>query len=107
VKKRYERQARNEAFVRTVNERMSVLDAEAAGWADHDERFDFQCECGEPDGCGALVTMTLAEYERVRLQRDRFAVAPGHQNDAIEDVVQENERYCIVDKRDAYEPFVE
>jgi len=51
--------------------------------------------------------MTLAEYERVRSQRDRFAVLPGHQTDELERVVEASERFVIVDKRDAFEPLVE
>ena len=50
--------------------------------------------------------MTMAEYQRVRDQRDRFALVPGHETDEIEVVVEAHERYVIVDKRDAYEPLV-
>jgi hypothetical protein len=106
MERRHELQARNEALMRTVNERMRALDAEA-GWADVDHLFEFQCECGSPDGCAGRVEMSLAEYERVRAQRDRFAVVPGHEDDAIEQVVERNERYRIVDKRDAVEHLVE
>ena len=51
--------------------------------------------------------MTLAEYERVRGQDDRFAVVPGHENPELEDVVEENERYRTVDKKPEYDPLVE
>jgi hypothetical protein len=51
--------------------------------------------------------MTRAVYERVRAQRDRFAVAPGHQTEAIEYVVEEGDSYVIVDKKDRYEPLVD
>jgi hypothetical protein len=50
--------------------------------------------------------MTLAEYERVRRQRDRFAVVPGHEAGEIEYVVEQDERYAIVDKRDEVEHLV-
>lgn len=106
MRRRDELQARNEALLRTVNDRMKALDA-GAGWADDDQRFAFRCECGREEGCGELLQMSLREYERVRGQRDRFAVAPGHQNDAIEDVVEGNDRFLVVDKRDEYEPLVE
>jgi len=106
VEKRDELQARNEALLRTVNERISALDAEA-GWADAAHLFEFQCECGNPDGCGGRVEMSLSEYGHVRAQRDRFAVVPGHEDDAIEQVVERNERFFIVDKRDAVEHLVE
>ena len=99
VEERFERQARNEALMREVNEQISALGQGAVGWADPGHTFDFQCECGQNEGCHGRIPMTLAEYERVRSQRDRFAVLPGHQTEEIEYVVEQDERYLIVDKR--------
>jgi hypothetical protein len=107
VEKRYELQARNEALLRTVNDQIRALDEAAAGWADPDHLFEFQCECGKTNGCDSRVEMSLAEYERVRSQRDRFAVVPGHQDHEIEQVVEQNDRFLMVDKRDAVEHLVE
>jgi len=45
--------------------------------------------------------------ERVRHQRDRFGVVPGHETDEIEYVVEQHERFVIVDKRDEVEQLVE
>ena len=103
---RLERQGRNEALTRTVNERIAVLDARTGGWADREELFDFHCECGIPEGCSVHIRMTLAEYERVRSQQDRFAVLPGHETAALEIVVERDTRFLIVDKRDEYEHLV-
>ena len=102
---RFERQARNEALRRAVNERFAALD-ERAEWADAYERFEFQCECGRAE-CDGKVTMTLAEYERARSERDRFAVLPGHEDEEIERVVERNQRFLIVDKRDVVEHLVQ
>ena len=107
MEKRYELQARNEALLRTVNDRIRALDEGAASWADSEERFVFQCECGRTEGCSERVEMSLAEYARVRSQRDRFAVIPGHETPEIEDVVERTERFLVVDKRDAVEHLVE
>jgi hypothetical protein len=107
VEERFERQARNEDLMRTVNDRIAALDERATGWSGPEQLFDFQCECGKTSGCDARVLMTLAEYERVRQQRDRFAVVPGHETDEIEHVVEQDERFLIVDKRDEVEQFVE
>lgn len=104
---RFERQARNEGLMRTVNDRIAALDERAGGWAAPEERFVFQCECGRTSGCDGHVVMTLSEYERVRSQRDRFVVMPGHETREIEDVVEQDERYLIVDKRDRVEHLVE
>jgi hypothetical protein len=105
---RLERQARNEALVREVNEHINALDREAAGSGAVDgvETFRFHCECGRDGGCGEEIWMTLEEYEVVRRQDDRFALRPGHETEGLEHVVDGNERFVIVDKVDAAEPFV-
>jgi hypothetical protein len=107
VEERFERQARNEGLMRTVNERIAAIDERAVGWSDASHIFDFQCECGKISGCSERVLMTLSEYDRVRAQRDRFAVVPGHESDEVENVVERNARFVIVDKRDEFEPLVE
>jgi hypothetical protein len=105
---RLERQARNEALVREVNERMEALDREAAGSGAVEgvRTFGFHCECGRGDGCSEMVWMTLEEYEVVRAEDDRFALAPGHETDGLEHVVDGNERFVVVDKVDEAEPLV-
>ena len=105
---RFERQARNEALVREVNERINALDRDAAGSGATEgvDTFGFRCECGREIGCGELVWMTLDEYEVVRAQDDRFAVAPGHETVDLERVVEVNERFVIVDKVHPAEPLV-
>ena len=109
MQKRLERQARNEALVREVNEHINALDREAAGSGAVDgvETFRFHCECGREGGCSELIWMTLEEYESVRMQDDRFALVPGHETDGLERVVDGNERFVIVDKLDEAEPFVD
>jgi len=110
---RLERQARNEALIREVNERIERLDkeAEAADLGNESARFEFLCECGVGDAedlaCQGRVEMTLAEYEEVRDQDDRFALVPGHETEDLERVVRRAERYVIVDKKPEAEPFVE
>jgi len=108
MQKRLERQARNEALVREVNESIKVLDRSAAmsGAVDGVKTFGFRCECGREGGCAGMVWMTLEEYEVVRDQDDRFVLVPGHETEELEHVVDGNERFVIVDKVDAAEPFV-
>jgi hypothetical protein len=108
MEERLDRQARNEALVREVNERISTLDRDAAGSGAVEgiDTFGFHCECGRNGGCTEMVWMTLDEYELVRAQDDRFAVAPGHETVGLERVVHANERFVIVDKVDAAEPLV-
>jgi hypothetical protein len=107
VEERFDRQARNESLMRTVNEQIAALDKHSAEWATPGHQFQFQCECGKTSGCDGRLQMTLPEYEVVRRQRDRFAVLPGHETAEIEHVVEETDRYVIVDKRDEVEHLVE
>ena len=101
---RDERLAKNEALLREVNERIHEVGERLQVLPD-DEKLDFRCECGRPD-CDRVVQMTPAQYEHVRADNDRFAVVPGHEDGAIERVVEENGTYVIVDKRPEAEPYV-
>jgi hypothetical protein len=107
VKKRYERQAVNEALAREVNERVARLDERAVSMraTPSEQLFEFLCECSAEGSCEARLQLTIEEYERVRAQDDRFAIAPGHETDEIEQVVERNDRFLIVDKVDAVERF--
>ncbi len=102
---RLERQARNEALVRMVNERIEALDRDH-GWPSSENEFEFHCECGRDGGCPEKISLTLVEYEEVREQDDRFALHPGHETPELERVVKQTERYVIVDKVPDAEPFV-
>jgi hypothetical protein len=110
---RLARQARNEALIREVNERIEQVDkaAEEANVDSEESVFEFFCECGGGNagdiGCEERIPMTLSEYENVRSQSDRFAVYPGHERDELEWVAARNERFVVVDKRTMAEPFVE
>jgi hypothetical protein len=109
MQRRLERKARNEALLREVNERIEQVDkeAEARGWAPAEARFEFHCECGADDGgCESRVQLTLDEYEAVRAQDDRFVLFPGHEARGLERVIQENERFVVVDKVADAEPYV-
>jgi hypothetical protein len=103
--KRFERQARNEALFREVNERIAQLGERAEAWSP--DGIDFLCECGEEGGCGQRVRVPLDVYERVRRQDDRFVVRPGHETPEIERAVEWTETYVVVDKIAELERFVE
>jgi hypothetical protein len=109
---RYERQARNEALIREVNERIADLDkaAEKKSFDAEGAMFEFLCECGANDAeaaaCEERVFMTINEYEQARSQDDRFVVYPGHETEMLESVAARTDRFLIVDKRPAVEPLV-
>ncbi len=88
----------NENLFREVNERIERLASTLHGPGP----FGFLCECSNRD-CEQRVTLTLAAYEAVRAQGDRFLVAPGHVFPDIERVVESHEGYEVVDKDDDVE----
>lgn len=91
-----DRLAKNEALFRDVNERVKRIDA--AQGVPEDELWDFLCECGD-GGCLARVSLTIAEYERVRANSVQFFVVPGHEEPEVERVVEDTRRYAVVEKK--------
>ena len=86
------RQATTEAIFRNVNERI----AESAERFDADEA-EFVCECDDRS-CTHRLEAPLDDYERVRAKPTRFLLAPGHENEAIEKVVERRGRFQVVEK---------
>jgi hypothetical protein len=80
---------------RAVNREIEQV-SEELGEGQHD-RLEVLCECGQ-DGCSETLDLTVAEYDDAHAQRDRFVVAPGHEDEQIEHVVTCTERYLVVDK---------
>src|SRR5512146_2248364 len=98
------RLAKNEALYREVNERIAEV-GERLQVLPEDELLHFHCECGRPE-CETSIPMTPAEYEHVRSDNDRFVVIPGHENGNVERVVEQTDRYLVVDKLPDAEPYV-
>jgi hypothetical protein len=95
-----DRLARNEAIFRSINERVEeVQDAES-------QETDFLCECGNLD-CTQTIAMRKAEYEKVRRDATTFAVIPGHVLEDVESVVEETDRFTIVQKHEEERAIVE
>lgn len=59
--------------------------------------YDFLCECARSD-CAELISMQVADYERIRARGDRFVILPGHEVVEIERVVEERNGYLVVEK---------
>ena len=91
---RQERVGKNEVLFRDVNERIKDINR-GMGVG---EEADFICECGNED-CTLPVTLTMSEYEDVRKHPTRFAIVPGHEILDVEVVVEQSERFAIVEKR--------
>jgi hypothetical protein len=92
---RAERVARNETLFREVNERIKQVNVGLATV----EATDFLCECGD-ESCTAPISLTMSEYEAVRVAPTHFAVVPGHVVPDVEDVISSTDRYVVVAKTD-------
>ena len=92
---RDERIAKNETVFRAANREIEQADKEAG--AGPDQLIEFLCECGRQE-CGEVITMTVADYDGVHAQADRFVVLRGHESPEIEKVVEERAGYLVVDK---------
>jgi hypothetical protein len=92
-----ERAARNQSLYRSINEKIVELNQTfaEAGIADS----EWICECADTD-CAVRVAATLPEYEMVRSNPRTFIVARGHLYPEVERVLNQNDRYMIVEKID-------
>jgi hypothetical protein len=93
---REERIGLNEAVFREVNERIENL---AQRFELNEEPFDLVCECGDAD-CVQRISMTRAEYEKLRSDPHLFAVHPGHEYPDVEEIVERRKGYDIVSKNE-------
>jgi hypothetical protein len=86
--------SRNEALFREVNERIEDVSQTVPP---DEKRTEFLCECDNKD-CTEKISATRAEYEAVRAVGTRFIVTPGHEDPEVESVVQQNDRFLVVEK---------
>lgn len=90
---RERRVIRNETLFRDVNERIEDVSEEVP----RSEFIGFLCECGEPV-CVEQIELTREEYEQIRSVPDHFAIKPGHEHPDFERVLNNEERYAVIDK---------
>jgi len=88
-----EQAAINEAVARDLNEDIEAAHEEAG----REGYVPMLCECGKTD-CEHVVPMTLDEYEDVRSDPRHFAVARDHVVAQIEEVVEDDGRFVVVEK---------
>jgi hypothetical protein len=99
---------RNQVIFREVNERIRVL----AGQFDLESAV-FVCECSTED-CGEFIALDFDEYKAIRSSATLFLIAPGHETLQVENVVETNDRYALVEKirkvelvTESYQPMTE
>jgi hypothetical protein len=101
---RLERIAKNEAVFRAANRELEAAEHDVGTGTD--QLVEVLCECGRK-GCSGVINLTVADYEGVHAQDDRFVVLRGHESDEIEKVVEEHPNYLVVDKFGEAEEIVE
>jgi hypothetical protein len=74
---------------RAVNDRIRELKETTTG------ECEFVCECDD-EACMHVMRMTVAEYDSARLDPAQFAVLPGHQRPASQNVLSRSERFVLV-----------
>ena len=84
--------ARTESLFRNVNERIAESAQRTEG-----EDAAFVCECADAD-CTEKVEAPLGVYEDIRSDGTKFLLAPGHEDERVERVVEERLRYSVVRK---------
>jgi hypothetical protein len=86
-----ERLARNQAIFREVNERLREIANPTASSS------EYVCECSAVE-CHTTLELELSEYEAVRSKPNVFVILPGHELLDVERVLEENDRYMLVEK---------
>ena len=89
-----ERAALNESVARDLNEGIEAAHEESG----REGYVPMLCECGKAE-CEHVVPMTLEEYEAVREDPRHFAVAPEHLLVQVDQVVEDEGRFLVVEKR--------
>ena len=92
---RASRAEKNEQAFKSYNERRAAF--EDASGVPPDEPVPFVCECDDR-ACSQAIQLPLAEYEHAVAPIDRFIVVPGHEDLAVESVVEQRDTYLVVSK---------
>ena len=85
--------AANEVAFRDVNE--GIARGHYPG--EDDAPRGFRCECARL-GCNTMVELSSREYVRIRGNSRHFVLAPGHELREVEEVVERNAGYVVVEK---------
>jgi len=91
---REDRLVENQERFRQANERLRNV----VGNRVVEERVPFLCECAD-QRCLGVVELELDMYEAVREHPNRYFVLPGHAAAGVEEIVEEMDRFQIVEKQ--------
>jgi stearoyl-CoA desaturase (delta-9 desaturase) len=90
------RDRESETQARSREENESRARRRCSGTIDDRTVSPFRCECGD-EACTCAIGLTAAEYESVRAYATRFAIARNHENPESEQLVEEHERFAVVE----------
>jgi hypothetical protein len=88
------RVGQNELLLREINERLREL---GEGFSLVSDEAEFVCECAN-SSCTERIRMSLQTYEQIRAEATRFFVIKGHEEPDYERVVEDRDRYLVVEK---------
>lgn len=100
------RRADNEAAFQKINQQLK--ESALKTFADPDQRIsklEFFCECSDRE-CLAPLMATIDSFESISKHPRRFLVLPGHEQADIEDVLERNTDYWVVEKKPDLNPSV-
>jgi hypothetical protein len=52
------------------------------------------CECENRD-CGALIELTVEEFDAIDREQDCFVIKPGHENAKLERIVERHSAFVL------------
>jgi len=87
------RLGKNQALFRAVNEEIDYIGQEQTTVLP----LNFLCECADPN-CDVYIELTQGEYEAIRKSPTRFVVLPDHVFPEVETIVDDRDRYVVVEK---------
>lgn len=104
------KQIENEMIFRRINEKVGAdLDAldemHAEDGNDHLKHDDlillqFKCECSD-ENCSVRIPLQLSKYREIHYDRSAFIVKVNHQVDEIEKIIQKEDGYDVVQKKNS------
>src|SRR5688572_10038384 len=59
---------------------------------DWDAPLHFYCECAD-ENCKQRVKLSPRKYDEIHTSRDIFTIIPGHEVEAVEEVIEQHEEY--------------
>lgn len=89
--------AENQDRARRLNERIAEISRGFGGRVEGEQAV-VACECSDTP-CGTEIAIPYEEYELVRANAEHFIVAPTHEGNGPDQVVERRESYVVVRKR--------